>query len=250
MFVQVIQGRVVDPGQVHAAHDRWVEEVAPGADRWLGTTAGVSGDADFIGLVRFESEEAARRNDSRPEQAAWWAQTAELFTGEVTMTESGAAYADRGGASADAGFVQVIQRRVSDVARARQILAELSPLVAQFRPEDIGILAVEHDGDRFTVAVYFTSEREARGPNANRRPPSRRCAPNRTPCVSNRRGSTTCGSPGTIRRADRRLERPPPSHHEQLERGGRPPAEPGTGQVGHPLQELARGRHRMVPERV
>ena len=67
MFVQVIQGRVVDPGQVHAAHDRWVEEVAPGADRWLGTTAGVSGDADFIGLVRFESEEAARRNDSRPE---------------------------------------------------------------------------------------------------------------------------------------------------------------------------------------
>ena len=169
MFVQVIQGRVVDPGQVHAAHDRWVEEVAPGADRWLGTTAGVSGDADFIGLVRFESEEAARRNDSRPEQAAWWAQTAELFTGEVTVTESGAAYADRGGASADAGFVQVIQRRVSDVARARQILAELSPLVAQFRPEDIGILAVEHDGDRFTVAVYFTSEREARG--TERQPP-------------------------------------------------------------------------------
>src|SRR5438874_2082512 len=66
-------------------------------------------------------------------------------------------------------FVQVIQRRVSDVARARQILAELSPLVAQFRPEDIGILAVEHDGDRFTVAVYFTSEREARG--TERQPP-------------------------------------------------------------------------------
>src|SRR2546429_3659151 len=67
MFVQVIQGRVADPGPVHAAHDRWVEEVAPGADRWLGTTAGVSRDADLIGLVPIESDAAVRRKDTRPE---------------------------------------------------------------------------------------------------------------------------------------------------------------------------------------
>src|SRR2546421_507837 len=103
MFVQVIRGQVVDPGQVNAAHDRWFEEVAPGADGWLGTTAGVSGGGDLIGLIRFESEKAARRNGSRPEQAMWWAQTAKLFTGEVTVTESGAAYVDRGGASTRRG---------------------------------------------------------------------------------------------------------------------------------------------------
>jgi hypothetical protein len=137
--------------------------LAPGAHGWLGTTAGVSGDRDFISLVRFESQEAARYNSGRPEQAMWWAQTAKLFAGDVAVWESGAAFLDRGGASDEAGFVQVIQRRVRDVARARQLLKEISPLVAQFRPEDIGILAVEHDGDRFTVAVYFTSEREARG---------------------------------------------------------------------------------------
>jgi len=169
MFVQVIQGRVVDAGQLHAAHDRWFEELGPGATGWLGTTAGVSGDGDFIGLVRFESEEAARVGSVRPEQVMWWAQAAKLFAGDIAVSESNIAYLDRGGASEAAGFVQVIQRRVSDVVRARAILKELSPLVAEFRPEDLGILAVEHDGDRFTVAVYFTSEHEARG--TERQPP-------------------------------------------------------------------------------
>ena len=163
MFVQIVRARVADAAAVHAAYDRWSTELAVGARGWLGTTAGVSGDGDFIALVRFESEEAARRIDGRPAQASWWAQTAELFTGEVSLTGSSTAYLDRGGASEKAGFVQVIQRRVRDVPRARQILKELSPLVAEVRPEDIGTLIVEHDGDRFTVAVFFTSEQEARG---------------------------------------------------------------------------------------
>ena len=30
MFVQVIQGRVSDPGPVRAALERWVKELAPG----------------------------------------------------------------------------------------------------------------------------------------------------------------------------------------------------------------------------
>ena len=163
MFVQIVQARVADAGAVRAAHDRWFAELAAGAPGWLGTTAGVSGDGDFIRLARFASEEAARRIDDRPEQARWWARTGELFTGEVSVTESSTAYLDRGGASSEAGFVQVIQRRVRDVPRARQILKEISPLVAEVRPEDIGTLIVEHDDDRFTVAVYFTSEQEARG---------------------------------------------------------------------------------------
>jgi hypothetical protein len=163
MFVQIVRARVADAAAVHAAHQRWYAELAAAAPGWLGTTAGVSGDGDFIRLARFTSRQAAEDIAGRPEQAAWWARTAELFTGEVSVTGSGAAYEDRGGASPAAGFVQVIQRRVRDVPRARQILTALSPLVAQVRPEDIGTLIVEHDGDRFTVAVFFTSEQEARG---------------------------------------------------------------------------------------
>jgi hypothetical protein len=169
MFVQVIQGTAADAEQVRAAHDRWFEELAPRASGWLGTVAGVSGVGDFVALVRFASEAAARRQDARPEQVAWWEQSAKLFTGPVRVSGSANAYTDRGGVSDRAGFVQVIQRRVRDVVRARQILKELSPIVAEYRPEDIGTLIVEHDGGRFTVAVFFTSESAARG--TERQPP-------------------------------------------------------------------------------
>ncbi|MGH8826627.1 MAG: hypothetical protein ACRDVZ_03295, partial [Jiangellaceae bacterium] len=84
MFVQVIQGRVSDEGQVRTAFDRWVDDLAPGATGWLGSTAGVTEDGRFVALVRFESEEAARRNSDRPEQGAWWAETSQLFIGEAT----------------------------------------------------------------------------------------------------------------------------------------------------------------------
>ena len=88
MFVQVIQGRVTDAAKVRAALDRWAEELAPGAAGWLGSTAGVTEDGRFIALARFESEEAARRNSDRPEQDRWWAETAQLLTGEATFKDS------------------------------------------------------------------------------------------------------------------------------------------------------------------
>jgi hypothetical protein len=56
MFVQVIQGQVSDAGQARAALDRWVQELAPGATGWLGSTAGVTEDGRFI----------ARSTDWRP----------------------------------------------------------------------------------------------------------------------------------------------------------------------------------------
>ena len=43
MFVQVITGKVTDTAAVRAAFDRWLEELAPGAKGWLGSTAGVTG---------------------------------------------------------------------------------------------------------------------------------------------------------------------------------------------------------------
>ena len=50
-------------------------------DRLLGGTAGVTEDGRFIAVVRFESEEDARRNRDRPEQDRWWSETAKLFDG-------------------------------------------------------------------------------------------------------------------------------------------------------------------------
>jgi hypothetical protein len=171
MFVQVIQGQVADAGQVRAALDQWEKELAPGATGWLGTTAGVTEDGRFIALARFESDEAARRNSDRPEQDAWWAQTAKLFTGEAAFHDSSNVIVDVTGEPDEAGFVQVMQGRSSDPAKARELMSDDSPEWASFRPEILGSVAAEHDGDAYTMAIYFTSEAEAREGEAKEMPP-------------------------------------------------------------------------------
>jgi hypothetical protein len=171
MFVQVIQGKVSDPQRLRAAFDRWVKELAPGADGWLGSTGGVTADGRFIALARFESEEAARRNSARPEQDQWWRQTSELFTGDATFRDSSDVTLDVNGDPDRAGFVQVMQGRGTDSDRARELMAQDSDKWAAFRPEVIGSVAVGHDGGAYTMAMYFTSEAEAREGERKEPPP-------------------------------------------------------------------------------
>jgi len=171
MFVQVIQGQVSDAGQVRAALDRWVQELAPGASGWLGSTAGVTDDGRFVGLVRFESEEAARRNSDRPEQGQWWSETSKLFTGEAAFRDSSDVVVDVSGEPDNAGFVQVIQGRSSDPVRARELMGQDSSEWAAFRPDIIGSVGVEHDGGAYTMALYFTSEEAAREGERKEPPP-------------------------------------------------------------------------------
>ncbi len=171
MFVQVIQGQVADAGAVKAALDRWAEELAPDATGWLGTTAGVTEDGRFIAAARFESEEAARRNSQRPEQDRWWAETSQLFSGEVSFKDSSDVTVDVTGDPDAAAFVQVIQGRGSDPDRARELMGQDSSDWAAFRPEILGSLAVGHEGGAYTMAVYFTSEAEAREGERKEPPP-------------------------------------------------------------------------------
>jgi len=171
MFVQVIQGQVSDAGQARAALDRWVQELAPGATGWLGSTAGVTEDGRFVALVRFESQEAARRNSDRPEQDQWWTETSKLFTGEATFRDSSDVTVDVTGDPDGAGFVQVMQGRGSDPDRARELMAQDSSEWAAFRPDIIGSVAVGHDGGAYTMAMYFTSEEAAREGERKEVPP-------------------------------------------------------------------------------
>jgi len=171
MFVQVIQGQVSDPAQARAALDRWVQELAPGAAGWLGTTAGVTDDGRFIALARFESDEAARRNSDRPEQDQWWREASSLFTGEVTFRDSRNVLVDVSGEPDTAGFVQVIQGRVTDPARGRELMAQNAPEWAAFRPDIIGSVQAEHDAGAYTMALYFTTEAAAREGEQKEVPP-------------------------------------------------------------------------------
>jgi hypothetical protein len=171
MFVQVIRGQVSDPEQVHAALDRWSEELAAGAPGWLGSTAGVTEDGRFVALARFESEGAARRNSDRPEQGQWWMEISKLFTGEVTFRDSSDVTADVNGDPDTAGFVQVMQGRGSDPERTRELMAQNPDDWAAFRPDVIGSVAVGHEGGAYTMALYFTSEEAAREAERKEPPP-------------------------------------------------------------------------------
>lgn len=162
MFVQVIEGHVADPSQMHAALDRWASELAPEASGWLGSTAGVTDNGTFVLFARFESEDAAQGNSDRVEQGQWWSVASKLFTDEPAFHNSTDVDVDLQGDPDRAGFVQVIRGRTSDPARARELMRDDSPQWADFRPDIIGSLGVGHEEGRYTMVLYFTSETEAR----------------------------------------------------------------------------------------
>src|SRR5207244_11001774 len=70
-----------------------------------------------------------------------------------------------------AGFVQVMQGRGSDPDRARELMSPDSAAWAELRPDVLGTVAVGHEGGGYTVAIYFTSEAEAREGERKEPPP-------------------------------------------------------------------------------
>jgi hypothetical protein len=171
MFVQVIQGPVSDAGQARAQMDRWMSDLAPSAEGWLGSTGGVTDDGTLVAVVRFESEEAAMRNSDRPEQGEWWKGMEALFTGEPEFRNSSEVDVDTPGDPSTAGFVQVMQGKSSDPARVRELMAQDPTDWANFRPDILGSVSATHEGGDWTMAIYFTSEADAREGEKKEPPP-------------------------------------------------------------------------------
>jgi hypothetical protein len=162
VFIQVMQGRCTDADRLGERLDLWRDSVSGGADGWLGTTSGITGDGQFVGVVRFESREAASANSSRPEQDAWWQGTAAVLGGDVAFADYDDVVTMLDGGSDEAGFVQVMRGRVADPAAFRTFMAQPMDALHEARPEIIGgTVAVDDDGG-FTQTVYFTDEASAR----------------------------------------------------------------------------------------
>lgn len=161
MFIQIIQGMCSRPAELRAMADSWRTELGGGAVGWLGGTYGFTDDGMFVGVVRFESREAAMANSARPEQAAWAQRMAALMDGPMEFHDCDDVTLMMGGGSDDAGFVQVIRGKVDDPNRLKAMLAD-TDLLHEMRPEIIGAsLAIEPDGT-FTETVAFTDEASAR----------------------------------------------------------------------------------------
>lgn len=167
MFVQVIRGRTSDAAAMRAAGERWRQELAPGAEGFLGVTAGTDTDGEAISIVRFADEASARRNSERPEQGAWWEQhMATLYVGQPEFVESDDTDDFANGDRDGAGFVQVMEGTCRDLAAVRAFEQANGDLLKQVRPDLLGLFRVNHPDGRFTQAAYFTSEAAARGGEA------------------------------------------------------------------------------------
>ena len=162
MFMQVIKGKVGDAGKARDALDRWLAELSEGAAGWLGSTSGVTADHVFISLARFDSEEDARRNSDRPEQGAWWADTERLFTGPVSFSDSADVDVVLVDDPGRAGFVQVMEGKVSDPDRVRELMHIDPDTWLATRPELLGTVTAVYGDGGYTTAAYFTSEAAAR----------------------------------------------------------------------------------------
>ncbi len=162
MFVQLFTGKVADADAVRRVLEGWPSGPGREARGWLGSTAGITDDGQLVALVRFDSEEAARANSDRPEQGAWWESLAANLDGEASFFETGDVDLDLVGDPGVAGFVQVMRGRVRDVTRARKLAIEGTGAWARYRPDILASLMLTHDDGEYVMAIYFTSEAEAR----------------------------------------------------------------------------------------
>ena len=163
MFIQVMQGRALDPPGFRRELNRWQRQLATDADGWLGATAGVTEDGWSVVVMYFDSERQARRNSDRPEHRAWWRE-ASRHLGEVAFHDAPEVRRFGDGHSDLAGYVQVIQGHIDDSQRMASLGGDQEAVLAREAPHILGVTVAEHadrPGD-FTQILYFTSEQAAR----------------------------------------------------------------------------------------
>lgn len=132
----------------------------PGANGFLGSTAGITPNGEAILIARFEDEAAAAANSARPEQGEWWAQL-EGNLSKAEFFDSSEVDEFLGGGSDDASFVQVMVGK-ADRNEALAAMSGADELLRKERPEVLGGFAAWVGDGRFFQTVYFSSEAEAR----------------------------------------------------------------------------------------
>lgn len=170
MFIQVIQAKSSRPDEVRALMDEWNELPDEGSG-FLGGTFGFDDDDTYFGVVRFESKEKAMANSSRPETDAMAQKMAALMAGPPTFHDCDDVTEWLDGGSDDAGFVQIIQGKVSDRDALKATMGRDTADLRQERPDVIGgTLAIAADGTFFNT-VAFTNEASAREGEQKSDPP-------------------------------------------------------------------------------
>jgi hypothetical protein len=161
MFIQVIQAKSSRRDEVRELFEEWNAQPDEGTG-YLGGTFGFTDDDEFIGVVRFESKEAAAANSARPETDAMATRMAELMDGPPEFHDCDDVTEWMGGGSDDAGFVQIMRGKTDDPDRLKNVMSGDTAELREMRPDIIGgTLGIEPDGT-WTQTIYFTDEASAR----------------------------------------------------------------------------------------
>jgi len=163
VFIQMVQGNCSRQDDMRMVVDDWCTNMS-GQHGWLGGTYGFTDSGQFIGVVRYDSQDSCQASSQRPDAAMWWAAAEQCFDGSPELHESSDITMMLDGGSDDAGFVQVMRGRVGNADKLRRMSGdtEMTNMLHQARPDIIGgTLAIEADG-HFIETVAFTSEDAAR----------------------------------------------------------------------------------------
>jgi hypothetical protein len=161
MFVQVLKGKTANPDAMVALGEKWQKELRPGATGYLGSTVGATTDGEFVAVIQFSDDVAAKANSDRPEQDAFFKEMSQYIDGEPVFRESSDTSLLFGGPSEKATFVQIMESTCKDRAKAEATEPAILDELRKSRPDLLGGLRV-WNGDQAIEVAYFTSESEAR----------------------------------------------------------------------------------------
>ena len=160
MFVQFIRATITDVDGLRAHLKRGGAELTPGVVGFLGSTAGISTNGQFVVLARYDSEAACTTSRARPESIAWWRDLQEYIDGDPVVKESDRVSVLISGRD-DAGFVQIMEG-TGDPAALASLDERFLELAPTYRPDIMGGYRAYFDDGTWADITYFTSEEEAR----------------------------------------------------------------------------------------
>jgi hypothetical protein len=168
MFVRFMRATVADVEGLRAHLARGQGQTA-GAVGFLGGTAGITADATFVALSRFESPAAAAEYRARSEAGEWWPELFTYFDGDPVVKETERVSVLIAGDD-DAGFVQVMEG-TGDPAALAALDRRFLEIAPTYRPDIMGGYRAYFDDGTWADVTYYTSEAEARAGESREMPP-------------------------------------------------------------------------------
>ena len=169
MHVRVIRADVADVDGLRAHLERGEGQLTAEAVGFLGSTAGITAQGEFVALARFDSGAAAIANRARLEEGEWWKELRSYLDTEPVVKDTERVSVLMAG-SDDAGFVQIMEG-TGDPDALAALDEQFVAIAPTYRPDIMGGYRAYFDDGTWADVTYFTSEAAARAGESREMPP-------------------------------------------------------------------------------